>query len=64
MPVRLPKREMQLWTSSIFKCFAFAGSSSDSDRVDGSTRYDPADMVIDMDMSDEDLDESQRGNST
>lgn len=32
--------------------------------MDGSTRYDPADMVIDMDMSDEDLDESQRGNST
>ncbi|XP_030567887.1 uncharacterized protein LOC115767720 isoform X3 [Drosophila novamexicana] len=36
-----------------------ASSSSESDRVDGSARYDPADMVIDMDMSDEDLEESQ-----
>ncbi|EDW03393.1 uncharacterized protein LOC6562345 isoform X2 [Drosophila grimshawi] len=36
-----------------------ASSSSESDRVDGSARYDPADMVIDMDMSDEDLDELQ-----
>lgn len=54
--------------SSLFRaCYsfaAFAGSSSDSDRVDGSQRYDPNDMVVDMDMSDEDLDESQRGNST
>ncbi|XP_030384006.1 regulation of nuclear pre-mRNA domain-containing protein 2 [Scaptodrosophila lebanonensis] len=37
-----------------------ASSSSESDRVDGSTRYDPADMVVDMDMSDEDMDESLR----
>jgi len=37
------------------------GSSSESDRVDGAARYDPADMVIDMDMSDDDLDESLRG---
>ncbi|ALC39556.1 CG15160 [Drosophila busckii] len=37
-----------------------ASSSSESDRVDGSARYDPADMVVDMDMSDEDLEESQR----
>lgn len=60
------KREIR---SSLFPaCYSFAaiaGSSSDStDRVDGSQRYDPSDMVIDMDMSDEDLDESQRGNST
>nr|XP_036675431.1 regulation of nuclear pre-mRNA domain-containing protein 2 isoform X1 [Drosophila suzukii] len=37
-----------------------ASSSSESDRVDGAARYDPADMVIDMDMSDDDLDESLR----
>ncbi|EDW90292.1 regulation of nuclear pre-mRNA domain-containing protein 2 isoform X1 [Drosophila yakuba] len=37
-----------------------ASSSSESDRVDGATRYDPADMVIDMDMSDDDIDESLR----
>ncbi|XP_030239706.1 histone-lysine N-methyltransferase SETD1B isoform X1 [Drosophila navojoa] len=36
-----------------------ASSSSESDRVDSSARYDPADMVVDMDMSDEDLEESQ-----
>ncbi|KAI8042460.1 hypothetical protein M5D96_003773 [Drosophila gunungcola] len=36
------------------------GSSSESDRVDGAARYDPADMVIDMDMSDDDIDESLR----
>ncbi|EDW77744.1 uncharacterized protein Dwil_GK24388 [Drosophila willistoni] len=37
-----------------------ASSSSESDRVDGSGRYDPADMVVDMDMSDDDIDESLR----
>ncbi|KAH8262332.1 hypothetical protein KR038_005806 [Drosophila bunnanda] len=37
-----------------------ASSSSESDRVDGAARYDPADMVIDMDMSDDDIDESLR----
>ncbi|XP_033248981.1 uncharacterized protein LOC108163359 isoform X2 [Drosophila miranda] len=37
-----------------------ASSSSESDRLDGGTRYDPADMVIDMDMSDDDIDESLR----
>ncbi|KPU73081.1 uncharacterized protein Dana_GF15060, isoform B [Drosophila ananassae] len=37
-----------------------ASSSSESDRVDGSARYDPADMVVDMDMSDDDIDESLR----
>ncbi|XP_017067906.1 uncharacterized protein LOC108105705 isoform X2 [Drosophila eugracilis] len=37
-----------------------ASSSSESDRLDGAARYDPADMVIDMDMSDDDIDESQR----
>ncbi|KAH8324576.1 hypothetical protein KR074_011877 [Drosophila pseudoananassae] len=37
-----------------------ASSSSESDRVDGSARYDPSDMVVDMDMSDDDIDESLR----
>ncbi|XP_016964265.1 atrophin-1 isoform X2 [Drosophila biarmipes] len=37
-----------------------ASSSSESDRVDGAARYDPADMVIDMDMSDDDVEESLR----
>ncbi|XP_017465903.1 PREDICTED: uncharacterized protein LOC108358897 [Rhagoletis zephyria] len=36
-------------------------ASSSSDKEDsGSARYDPSDMVIDMDMSDEDLDEILR----
>lgn len=52
---------IQLYIFTLFN-FYFAGSSSESDRIDGSARYDPADMVVDMDMSDEDLDESQRGN--
>ncbi|XP_070074079.1 regulation of nuclear pre-mRNA domain-containing protein 2 isoform X2 [Drosophila takahashii] len=37
-----------------------ASSSSESDRVDGAARYDPADMVIDMDMSDDDIDDTLR----
>ncbi|KAH8412829.1 hypothetical protein KR009_006054 [Drosophila setifemur] len=37
-----------------------ASSSSESDRVEGAARYDPSDMVVDMDMSDDDIDESLR----
>ncbi|KAH8378298.1 hypothetical protein KR093_010627 [Drosophila rubida] len=57
-PMMAPPGNYVKKTSSPHK--SNASSSSESDRVDGSARYDPADMVVDMDMSDEDLDESQR----
>ncbi|XP_014086968.3 uncharacterized protein [Bactrocera oleae] len=52
-----PPSSLQKKTSSPQK----SNASSSSDKEDaGSARYDPSDMVIDMDMSDEDLDDILR----
>lgn len=59
MPVSLYLQRNEYANSKFYLCI-IAGSSSDKEDA-GSARYDPSDMVIDMDMSDEDLDDILRG---